>query len=138
MAPSVLAAFHAAGLDSVVPILLALHALASATDAALPQPKPGSHWLPLRKLVSIAAGNVFNATNALQPAMLTWVQRVAQLLVALLPPATLPTAAPPAMPPMPVMPPAAPTPVQPPVSSPAFFPVAAPVLPVPPFPQDVP
>lgn len=87
MDTSVLAVLHTAGLDSLVPLILALHATASALDAILPQPAPGSHWLPLRKLLSIAAANVGHASNAQQPAMLTWIQRIAGLLVAMLPPA---------------------------------------------------
>jgi hypothetical protein len=83
------AALHAAGLDAFLPLLLALHAVASALDALIPQPKPGSHWLPLRKLISAAAGNVLYAKGGLQPSMLTWVQRIARLLVALLPPAVI-------------------------------------------------
>ncbi len=88
-----LAAMHAAGLDALVPLLLALHALASALDALVPQPAAGSHWLPLRKLLSAIALNVGHATNAQQPTIMTWLQRIAGLVVALLPP---PSAAPPA------------------------------------------
>jgi hypothetical protein len=89
MKATILAALHSAGLDSIVPLLLALHATANAIDAMIPQPKPGSHWLPLRKLVSIAAGNVHYATNGLQPPILSWVQRIAGMLVAILPPAPI-------------------------------------------------
>jgi hypothetical protein len=86
---------QALGLDRWLPLLLALHMLASAIDALLPQPAPGSHWLPLRKLVSVAAGNVANAQNILQPSLVTWLQRVIVALAAVVPPPapTAPTAA---------------------------------------------
>lgn len=89
MDAQITAAFHAAGLDSFVPLLLALHLLASALDAIIPQPKPGSHWIPFRKVLSFFAGNFWHASDANQPSLLTWAQRIAQLLVSILPPAPL-------------------------------------------------
>lgn len=102
------AALRAAGLDALIPTLLACHALASALDALIPQPAPGSHWLPLRKLVSIAAGNVHYAGNALQPSVLTWVERSLPILMAILPSPTVvaaptPAPAPAVTPPAPLM-----------------------------------
>lgn len=91
---SLTALLHSAGLDAFLPLLLALHATASALDALIPQPVPGSHWLVLRKLLSMAAGNVFNATNADQPALITWFQRIAEMLIRVLPPVPAATAQP--------------------------------------------
>ena len=89
------AALQALGLDKWVPIVLACHALASTLDAAIPQPAVGSHWLPLRKLLSIAAGNVANATNLLQPSVVTWLQKVLIVVATLVPePAPVAPAAP--------------------------------------------
>ena len=97
-------ALHAVGLDSFLPLLLALHGVASATDALLPQPAAGSHWLLPRKLISLAAMNFLNASNASQPALITWAQRIASMLVAILPqpaaPASIPTKRDPLMPQM--------------------------------------
>jgi len=76
----------ALGLTKFVPVVLALSTLASALDAILPQPAPGSHWLPARKLLSIAALNVHYASNAAQPPLVTWLRRVAAALVTMLPP----------------------------------------------------
>lgn len=124
MDASMQAALNAAGLTSFVPVVLALHTLASALDAAIPQPKPGSHWLPLRKLLTIAALGVGNASPACQPALITWAQRIAGMLVAILPPP--PAAAPPAAPLPPPLPAA--TPLFPPPGPVQFNPQAAPVL----------
>jgi hypothetical protein len=60
--------------------------LLKALDAAIPQPAAGSHWLPLRKVVSILALNVGYAANADQPSILTWLERVLQGLATLVPP----------------------------------------------------
>jgi hypothetical protein len=78
-------AAHTLGLDKWVPLLLAFHMLASAVDALLPQPAEGSHWLPVRKLVSMAAGNMGNASNAAQPPLVTWLQRIVVSLAAVVP-----------------------------------------------------
>lgn len=78
-------AAHTLGLDRWVPLLLAFHMLASAVDALLPQPAEGSHWLPVRKLVSMAAGNMGNASNAAQPPLVTWLQRIVVSLAAVVP-----------------------------------------------------
>ncbi len=58
------------------PYVTAVVAFASALDAALPQPKPGSHWLIFRKIVSALAVNVGNAANGKQPPFATWIARV--------------------------------------------------------------
>jgi hypothetical protein len=58
------------------PYVTAAVTLASALDAALPQPRPGSHWLILRKIVSALAVNVGNAANGKQPPFATWIARV--------------------------------------------------------------
>jgi hypothetical protein len=81
MDPAILSqALSNAGLDKFVPLVLATSVLASALDALIPQPKPGSHGTPLRKLISIAALNMNHATNAGQPTMLSWMQRLAAAL----------------------------------------------------------
>ena len=60
------------------PYITAIVAAASALDATLPQPAPGSHWLIVRKVVSFLAVNVANASNGRQPAFATWIVRIAQ------------------------------------------------------------
>jgi hypothetical protein len=60
------------------PFITAIIAAASALDAALPQPAPGSHWLLLRKAVSFLAINVGNASNGKQPDFVTWIVRIAE------------------------------------------------------------
>lgn len=42
-------------------------AAASVLDAALPQPAPGSRWLPARKLLSFLASNILHARPTGQP-----------------------------------------------------------------------
>ncbi|WP_139284937.1 hypothetical protein [Acidocella aminolytica] len=51
-------------------------AVASAIDAAFPQPAPGSHWLPVRKVISFIAINFGAAKNGSQPPFATWLLRV--------------------------------------------------------------
>lgn len=70
-----------AGLGSLVKWAVCAVTMASALDAALPQPAAGSHWLPLRAVVSSLALNRFNAANAGQPTLITWLARVLQPLV---------------------------------------------------------
>lgn len=106
---------HAAGLDRWVPLVLAILALARALEVLLPQPAAGSHWLPLRKLLSMAAWSVGNAAPDGQPPLVTWLQRVAKaILTAVPPPAPAAPVAPPVAPPSaPVAPPANPAPAVP-------------------------
>lgn len=52
--------------------------VASALDMSLPQPEPGSHWLPVRKAISFLAVNVKNASNGAQPPLMTWLFRIVQ------------------------------------------------------------
>lgn len=85
-ASTISSVLDALGLTKFVPVVLAICTLASALDAIMPQPAPGSHWLPGRKLLSIAALNVHYASNAAQPPLVTWLRRVAAALVAILPP----------------------------------------------------
>ena len=59
------------------PYVTGIIAAASALDAALPQPAPGSHWLIARKVVSFLAVNVGNASNGKQPDFVTWIVRIA-------------------------------------------------------------
>jgi hypothetical protein len=89
---SLLQVIHSLGLDKILPILFALHLLASITDALLPQPAIGSHWIPLRKLLSLAAANVGHAANARQPPLVSWFQRIVVLLAAVVPAPTATTA----------------------------------------------
>lgn len=67
---------HAAGLDAWLPIILAFHTLAAALDAAIPQPSPGSNWIPARKLMSYLALNFANAANSQQPPLVSWMARI--------------------------------------------------------------
>jgi hypothetical protein len=76
---SLLAALH---LSVIVPYVAVIVAAASAADAAFPQPRPGSHWLPVRKLVSLIALNLGNASNPAQPPFATWLVRVLAPLMA--------------------------------------------------------
>ena len=62
------------------PTITAIVAAASALDATLPQPQPGSHWLILRKVISFLAINVGNASNGKQPDFVTWIVRIAEPL----------------------------------------------------------
>jgi len=50
----------------------------SVADAVLPQPAPGSRWLPLRKLISVVAFNVAHATNGGQQSFADWLELRAQ------------------------------------------------------------
>jgi hypothetical protein len=68
------------GLDKYLPLLFAFHTLCSFVDAVVPQPAPGSHWLPFRKVLSILALNVAFASNAKQPPLITWMMRAGMLL----------------------------------------------------------
>jgi hypothetical protein len=77
-----LAVLQQLGLDRYLPLLLAFHTLASFIDAVVPQPAPGSHWLPARKVLSILALNVANASNAKQPPLITWMMRAGTVLQA--------------------------------------------------------
>lgn len=70
-----------AGLGSLVKWVVCAVSIASALDAALPQPVAGSHWLPIRTVVSSLALNRFNAANAGQPPIMTWLARILQPLV---------------------------------------------------------
>ncbi len=64
------------------PYVTGIIAAASALDAALPQPAPGSHWLIARKVVSFLAVNVGNASNGKQPDFVTWIVRIAAPVLA--------------------------------------------------------
>lgn len=93
MDDAITAALHGAGLDAYTPAAVALLnavvaviALASAINAILPQPKAGSHWLPIRSLVAKAALAVGNAKPADLPPMMTWLQRLAAMVAQYLPP----------------------------------------------------
>ena len=57
------------------PVVTAAVTVASALNT-LPQPKPGSHWLPLRKVISFVALEVGGASNGAQPKFETWVLRI--------------------------------------------------------------
>ncbi len=59
------------------PYIAAIVATASTLDASLPQPRPGSHWLIVRKIISFLAINVGNASNGKQPDFVTWIVRIA-------------------------------------------------------------
>jgi hypothetical protein len=78
---TLLAALAATPLSGAIPYVTALIAAASVLDAMLPQPAPGSHWLPLRKAISLVAANFWNASNGGQPQLSTWLARVLQPLL---------------------------------------------------------
>jgi hypothetical protein len=50
--------------------------IASVVDASLPQPKPGSFLIPLRKVVSLFAVNIGAASNAGAPTFSSWLIRI--------------------------------------------------------------
>jgi hypothetical protein len=78
-ASRILDALH---LASVAPYASAAVMSCAAIDATIPQPKPGSHWLPVRKVVSMVALNFGNSANASQPPLSTWLVRVLAPLIA--------------------------------------------------------
>lgn len=118
---------HVLGFDHWLPVVFQMIALSAALDAAVPQPKPGSHWLPVRKIVSLLAFNFANASPADQPSILTWVQHVLQRIAEIAPPMPAP-AAPPRVQPLfeqpVIIPPVAP--IQPPLAPPQPAPVPVP------------
>lgn len=77
-----LAILQQLGLDRYLPLLFAFHTLCSFVDAVVPQPAPGSYWLPFRKVLSILALNVAWASNAKQPPLITWMMRAGTVLQA--------------------------------------------------------
>lgn len=123
-------------LIQVIAALCMLVTMASTVDMALPQPAPGSHWLPIRKAISFMALAFGNARNATQPSLATLAWRLIPLLVKTMPAGSaiavassiieqiaVPTQAPspaPAAPQAPATPlPADPAPVSPPTPPPA-------------------
>lgn len=90
-----------AGLAALIPIIMgavkiaaAIVLAASAVNAAMPQPKPGSHWIPLRKLVNMAALAIAHGKVADDPAFSSWLVRLAVALASMLPPPPPPAPAP--------------------------------------------
>lgn len=81
VSPALAAVLQSAGLGWLVQYLVAAVAIASILDAVIPQPVAGSHWLPIRKLLSFAAANVGFARNSTQPDIGTWIARVLKPLV---------------------------------------------------------
>jgi hypothetical protein len=79
------------------PYLTIFVTVASALDAVIPQPAPGSHWLVARKVLSFVAINVGHASNGKQPDFVTWIVRIAtpvlqaQGVIAPQPPAAAPS-----------------------------------------------
>lgn len=68
--------------DESWPVLTAICTVASALDATLPQPAAGSHWIPVRKVISFFGVNVKNASNGAQPSFATWLIRIVQPIIA--------------------------------------------------------
>ena len=66
---------------TVWPYIATVCMIASAVDAVFPQPAAGSHWLPLRKIISFVALNVSAASNGSQPSFTTWLLRIVQPLL---------------------------------------------------------
>lgn len=114
---------HVLGFDQWLPVVFKFIAFAAALDATVPQPKPGSHWLPLRKVISVMAFNIGHASPAEQPGLITWVQRVLQRIAQMAPP----------VPPQP-----APQRQQPLFDQPIIIPPVQPAMPVQAPPQPVP
>jgi hypothetical protein len=52
--------------------------VASLLDSSIPQPAPGSHWTPARKVVSFLALNVGYASSGTQPSFADWMGRILQ------------------------------------------------------------
>ena len=69
----------------VVPYITVAITVCGAIDGAFPQPKPGSHWLLIRKPISFIAMNFGNAKNANQPPFASWALRMLRELTANLP-----------------------------------------------------
>jgi len=82
MDPAINDLFALLGWSHYVELAGVLVALCSAIDAALPQPAPGSHWLPVRKAISYLALNIAHAGNDAQPSLATWILRIVRALVA--------------------------------------------------------
>lgn len=64
------------GISHASEIVLTSVGAISVLNMLLPQPAPGSHWLPLRKLISYLAFNFMYAKDAGQPPLMSWVQRI--------------------------------------------------------------
>lgn len=79
--PALAAILQSSGLGWLIQYLVAAIAIASILDAVIPQPAAGSHWLPIRKLLSLAAANAGFAQNTGQPDIGTWIARVLKPLV---------------------------------------------------------
>jgi hypothetical protein len=60
----------------VWPYITLLVTVASALNTA-PQPAPGSHWIPVRKVVGFIALGFGGAAPATAPALGTWLLRLA-------------------------------------------------------------
>lgn len=136
---NLLAFLHNAGLDRYVELITAVIAVASAANMLVPQPAPGSHWLPARKVLNALALAFSNAKPANEPPLATWVQRCLMVLAQSLPPppppaAPQPAPQPPMQPSAPIFPPRVapppvvwvPPPVTPPAPPPALPPAPAP------------
>lgn len=82
MDPLLSQALAAAGLGTpVIGYVAAAVTICSVLDAVIPQPAPGSHWLPARKLLSMVALNLGAASNGKQPPFASWLLRVAMPLI---------------------------------------------------------
>jgi hypothetical protein len=90
MDPSILAILHNSGLDQFAALVSAIVSVASALNMVIPQASPGSHWLPLRKLLNVVALAMGNAKSADEPPLATWIQRVLLAIAATLPPPPAP------------------------------------------------
>jgi hypothetical protein len=124
MDPAIGQFLTAIGLARYIELAGVVVMLCSALDAAIPQPASGSHWLPVRKLLSWFALNLNHASPGDQPSIASWFLRIAQAVMAagLLKTAQdqgpqanpLPAPAVPASPVVHVTPPADPVPAAPP------------------------
>ena len=57
------------------PYITAAISIASTLNA-LPQPKAGSHWIPVRKIISFISLSVGGAKNVDEPPLGTWLLRL--------------------------------------------------------------
>lgn len=64
------------GYGAYVPYAVLAFFAASIAQTVVPPPAPGSHWLPVYRILSLLAANFGYAKNSNVPELSTWVGRV--------------------------------------------------------------